>query len=186
MSTGVRQSVILMGKEQFFYPATQPLFKKLEQLSERSAVSRAQAFEDWLVAMVSALAAETKEDEYLAMIERHKRGKQGRRGADLMAEMSGQLVNAMTDTDADILGDLFQGAVTYGEAGQYFSPASIARLLAEMSVDPDARPAADRPLLVHESLCGAPHNGSSVAQSVMWRSAGCAPVVAEPVVMDTT
>jgi len=89
-------------KEQFFYPATQSLFKKLEQLSQRSAVSRDQAFQDWLSAMVCALAAETKEDEYLAMIERHKRGKQGRRGADLMAEMFGELVNAMTETDADI------------------------------------------------------------------------------------
>ena len=117
-----------MAKEQFFYPETQPLFKKLEELSQRSSVSRGQAFEDFLTAMVCALAAETKEVEYMSMIERHKKGKHGQRGIDLMPQMFGELVNAMTRTDADILGDLFQGAVTYGESGQYFSPASIAAL----------------------------------------------------------
>lgn len=111
-----------MPKERFSYPATQSLFKQLDELSRRSAVSRGQAFEDWLTAMVCALAAETKEDEYLAMIERHKREKPGGRGADIMVQMFGELVNAMTENDADILGDLFQGSVTYGEAGQYFSP----------------------------------------------------------------
>jgi len=110
-----------MAKEQFFYPETQPLFKKLEQLSQRSSVSRDQAFQDWLTAMVCALAAETKEDEYLPMVERHKDGKHGRRGVDLMPQMFGELVNAMPRTDADILGDLFQGSITYGEAGQYFT-----------------------------------------------------------------
>jgi len=143
-----------MAKEQFFYPQTQPLFKKLEQLSQRSSVSRGQAFEDWLTAMVCALAAETKEAEYQDMIERHKRGKQGQRGADLMAVMFGELVNAMSETDADILGDLFQGSVTYGEAGQFLSTQSTAELLAMMSVDTNARPTGDQRLLISDPCCG--------------------------------
>ena len=143
-----------MAKEQFHYPATPPLFKKLEQLSQRSSVSRGQAFEDWLTAMVCALAAETKEDEYMAMIERHKNGKRGRRGADLIPEMFAELVNAMSETDADILGDLFQGSITYGEAGQYFTPESITKLMAELSVDPDARPTNNRPLYITDPACG--------------------------------
>jgi hypothetical protein len=53
--------------------------------------------------MVCTLAAETNDDEYLAMIERHNRGKQRRRGADLMAEVFGELINALTETDADSL-----------------------------------------------------------------------------------
>lgn len=36
-----------------------------------------------------------------------------------MAEMFGNLVQVMTETREDILGDLFQGAVTYGESGQF-------------------------------------------------------------------
>jgi type I restriction-modification system DNA methylase subunit len=88
------------------------------------------------------------------MVKRHKKGKQRNRGIDLIAQMFGELVNAMTRTDADILGDLFQGSVTYGESGQYFSPESIAELLAKMSVDPDARPTRDQPLLVSDCCCG--------------------------------
>lgn len=59
------------------------------------------------------------------MIERHKKGKPGKRGADLMAEMFGEIVNAMTEADADILADLFTGAITYGEAGQFFTPQTV-------------------------------------------------------------
>ena len=70
------------------------------------------AFEDWLTAMVIALAAETKEGEYLAMVGRHKNGKSGKRGVDLMGQMFGELVAAMDKTDVDVLGDLFQGSVT--------------------------------------------------------------------------
>ena len=114
-----------MAKEQFFYSETQPLFKKLEELSRRSGVSRGQAFEDWIAAMVCALTAETKEDEYMAMVERHKKGPKGNRGVDLMPRMFGELINAMEKADADILGDLFQNAITYGEAGQYLTPEAV-------------------------------------------------------------
>lgn len=143
-----------MAKEQFFYPETRPIFKKLEQLSQRSGVSRGQAFEDLLTAMICALAAETKEAEYLAMVERHKKGKPGQRGIDLISRMFGELVNAMDRSEADILGDLFEGGISYGEAGQYLTPESLARLLAELSVDPDARPTADQPLLINDCCCG--------------------------------
>jgi hypothetical protein len=126
----------------------------VEQLSHRSGVSRGHAFEDWLTAMVCALAAETKEGEYLAMVERHKAGKHGKRGVDLMGQMFGELVNAMSESEADILGDLFQGSITYGEAGQYFTPESVTKLLAQMTIDPDARPENGRPILVNDPCCG--------------------------------
>jgi len=144
-----------MAKEQFFYPATPPLFKKLEQLSQRSSVSRGLAFEDFLTAMVCALAAETKEGEYMAMIERHKSGKPGQRGADLMPAMFAELANAMTESDADILGDLFQGSITYGESGQYLTPEAVTKLMAKLSVDPAARPTDDLPLsIIQDPCCG--------------------------------
>ena len=145
---------VLLAREQFFLPASESLFKKLEQLSQRSGVSRGVAFEDWLTAMVCALAAETKEGEYLAMVERHKAGKPGRRGCDLMAEMFGELVAAMDKTDADIIGDLFVGAISYGEAGQYFTPESLTRLMAQVTIDPDARPDCSKPIYVNDPCCG--------------------------------
>jgi SAM-dependent methyltransferase len=143
-----------MAKEHFFYAETPKLFKKLEALSRRSGVSRGQAFEDWLTAMVCALAAETKEEEYLAMVERHKQGKTGERGIDLISEMFGELVYAMSETDADLLGDLFEGAITYGENGQFLTPESLASFMARLSVDADARPTADAPRLVNDACCG--------------------------------
>lgn len=88
------------------------------------------------------------------MIERHKCGKDGRRGADLMPEMFAELVNAMSETDADILGDLFQGSITYGEAGQYFTPESVTKLMTQLSVDPDTRPTSEQPLYIQDPCCG--------------------------------
>jgi hypothetical protein len=104
--------------------------------------------------MVCALSAETKEAEYLAMIERHKAGKAGKRGCDLMGQMFGELVAAMDKSNADVLGDLFQGAITYGEAGQYFTPESLTTLMSQLTIDPDARPTKGRPLLINDPCCG--------------------------------
>jgi len=143
-----------LAREQFANPAAESLFKKLEHLSQRSGVSRGQAFEDWLTAMVCALAAATKEGEYLAMVERHKTGKPGHRGVDVMGQMFGELVNAMSGSDSDILGDLFQGSITYGEAGQYFTPETVTKLMAQMSIDPASRPADGKPLLINDPCCG--------------------------------
>ncbi len=143
-----------MAREQFAYPASESLFKKLEHLSQHSGVSRGVAFEDWLTAMVCSLAAETKEAEYLAIIERHKAGKLGKRGCDLMGQMFGELVAAMDKTDADIIGDLFVGAISYGEAGQYFTPESLTRLMAQLTIDPDARPENGKPIYVNDPCCG--------------------------------
>ena len=88
------------------------------------------------------------------MVERHKGGKTGKRGIDLMPEMFADLIAAMDRNESDILGDLFQGSITYGESGQYFSPQSIARLLAELSVDPDAHPVEGRPVYISDPCCG--------------------------------
>lgn len=143
-----------MAREQFFHRESESLFKKLEHLSQRSGISRGAAFEDWLTAMVCALAAETKEAEYLAMIERHKAGKPGKRGCDLMGEMFADLVMAMDKSDADIIGDLFVGAISYGEAGQYFTPESLTKLMAQMTIDPDARTENGKPLYVNDPCCG--------------------------------
>jgi hypothetical protein len=128
-----------MAKEHFLYPETQPLFKKLEELCQRSGVSRAQGFEDWLGAMICSLAAETKEEEYLAVVERHKDGEYGRRGIDLMPQMFGELINAISREDNDVLGDLFQGAISYGENSLYLTPTPVAALMARMVMEVQER-----------------------------------------------
>ena len=127
-------SIAPLSSESFTTPATQALFNQLEELSQRSSISRGQAFEDFLSVSVAALAHPTMENEYLQTVERHKDGDQGMRGCDLMAEMFANLVNAMTESREDILGDLFQGAITYGERGQFLTPEPVCRLMAQMNV----------------------------------------------------
>ncbi len=66
------------------------------------------------------------EEEYLQTIERHKEGTKGKRGVDKLAAMFATLVRVTEETRADILGDLFQGSITYGERGQFMTPRRFA------------------------------------------------------------
>lgn len=143
-----------MAREQFFHAETPALLKKLEELARRSQMSRGQAFEDWLTAMVCALAAETKEAEYLAIVERHKEGTPGKRGVDLIAEMFAELLFAMDKNKGDLLGDLFEGAISYGENGLFLTPENLAQCMARLTLDDAASAEGDKPLYVNDPCCG--------------------------------
>ena len=125
-----------MSREFFQHRETRPLFDQLEEISQRSGVSRGVAFEDFLHASVCALGHPLMEEEYLKMIEKHSKGERGKRGADTMAEMFGNVVGIVEKTRADVLGDLFQGAITYGERGQFLTPEPICDMMAQMNVPP--------------------------------------------------
>jgi hypothetical protein len=79
------------------------------------------------------------EELYLQTIAKHTAGKKGKRGCDSLAQMFGELVVAMeqeTRTEMkDILGDLFQGAISFGEHGQFVTPPPVCRLMARMTVE---------------------------------------------------
>lgn len=86
---------------------------------------------------VCSLSGGRMEEEYLKVVKKHSEGKRGWRGCDSIAELFGRAVAAMEETRGemkDILGDLFQGAITYGEAGQFFSPPPICRLMAGLTI----------------------------------------------------
>ncbi len=127
-----------MAKEFFSYPETTGLFKLLEETSQRSGVSRAQAFEDFLLMSVCALSGGRMEDQYLETVKKHSNGDKGKRGCDAISKMFGTLVAGMEqdtrDDMKDILGDLFQGAITYGEAGQFLTPMPICQMMARMTM----------------------------------------------------
>ena len=91
-----------LAKESFSYPETTSLFKQLEEVSRRSSVSRAQAFEDFLHVTVCALGHPRMEDEYLQTVERHKDGGKGKRGIDTLVKMFANLINITTETDIDL------------------------------------------------------------------------------------
>ncbi len=143
-----------MAHESFSYGETQPLFRTLEEVSQRAGVSRSAAFEDFLTAATSALAAETMEAEYLTMVERHKNGQPGKRSIDLISKLFAQLVEAMTRNDADILGDLFQAAISHQESGQFLTPESISKLLSELSIGSSEVPDDGSPMLISDPACG--------------------------------
>src|SRR5205823_529036 len=109
----------------FLYPETKPVFNLVEEASRRSGVSRAQAFEDFLHMTLCSLSGGQMEEQYMATVQKHTEGSNGNRGCDSIAQAFGELVQAMETTRKDILGDMFQGGITYGEAGQFLTPESI-------------------------------------------------------------
>lgn len=127
-----------MAKEHFEYPETAKVFSLLEATSQHSGVSRGQAFEDFLTMSVCALSGGQMETQYLETVQKHTSGKPGKRGCDSLAQMFGELVTAMEqdtrDEMKDILGDLFQGAITYGERGQYLTPMPLCKAMARMTI----------------------------------------------------
>ena len=119
-----------LPKESFQYPETRPVFDLIEQAARGSGVSRGQAFEDFLHMSVCALSGGQIEHQYLATVKKHTEGTAGKRGCDALAAAFGTLITAMEETRKDILGDLFEGAITYGENGQFMTPEPVASLLA--------------------------------------------------------
>jgi type I restriction-modification system DNA methylase subunit len=132
-----------MPREQFHFDGSQQLCDLIDEAGQRAGVSRGQAFEDFLACTVSALSAQQMEDEYLAVVRKgYANGKTGQRGIDALTQAFGTLVDLMEATRRDVLGDLFQGGITYGEAGQFLTPEEICRMMAAMNVDdapPDAK-----------------------------------------------
>ena len=74
------------------------------------------------------------EEEYLQTIAKHTAGAKGKRGCDVLAQMFANLIAAMESTRRDILGDLFQGGITYGEKGQFLTPEPICEMMARMNL----------------------------------------------------
>ena len=103
-----------VAKEQFAHRETEELLKILDSVAA-STGSRGQVFSDFLTVTVCTLAGGTMEEEYLATIQKYVAGEKGKRPIDQLAAAFGRLVAIMTDTREDILGDLFQGGITYGE-----------------------------------------------------------------------
>ena len=143
-----------MAKEFFTHPETQQLFDTVEEITRRSGVSRGQAFEDVLRASVAALAAETMEPEYFDAIKAHLDGKKGKRGVDLFPVFLAQAVDGMSRNDNDVLGDLFQAGISYGEHGLYLTPQLVAELMARLSLDAEERTSDGETPMICDPCCG--------------------------------
>lgn len=145
-----------MAKEQFSYPGTKSLCDLIDEAGHRAGVCRGQAFEDFLACVVCALSNQQMEDDYLKIVAKgYGNGEVGRRGVESFARALATLVELMEKTRKDILGDLFAGGITYGEAGQFLTPESICSLMARISIDENEVVAEDgRSRSVADPCCG--------------------------------
>ena len=58
------------------------------------------------------------------------------------------------DEMIDVLGDLFQGSITYGENGQFFSPPAITRMMGQMTVGEVPEDERQQVKSVYDPACG--------------------------------
>lgn len=124
-----------MAGEQFSLDASKEVVQLLDRAANQAGLSRSQAFDDFLTFLRCELAGKTMEDEYLATVARgYAKGKKGRRGIDTMVKAGGRVIAAMCTAGGDYLGDIFTGAITYGERGQFFTPESVTKLMAKLTV----------------------------------------------------
>jgi hypothetical protein len=134
-----------VAKEHFAHKGSENLLRLLDEAGHKGQASRGQAFSDFLEVVICALSGQQMEDRYLEIAKRYSEGTKGSRGIDRMAEAFGLLVNQMEETRADILGDIFQGGITYGEHGQFYTPESVTDLMSQMTTehDPEVRSVSD-------------------------------------------
>lgn len=127
-----------MAKEHFSIAGSKDILSLVENAGQKSGIGRGQAFEDFLTLVLCSLAGQTMEEEYLKTVRKgYDKGTKGKRGIDIIVKAFAELVNLMTDTGQDVLGDIFQGGITYGEAGQYFTPEPLTSLMAELTSGQD-------------------------------------------------
>lgn len=93
---------------------------------------------------VCALGHPRMEEEYLKVVPRYSDGGPGKRGIDSLTKLFAVLAHQMTETRHDILGDLFEGAITYGERGQFLTPEPICQMMAQMQLPAEATGIEDR------------------------------------------
>lgn len=139
---------------QFRYPETNQVYKLLSGLASRGH-NLSRVFEDFLSAIVCSFSMGQLEDRYMEIAARYSDGNKGNRGIDIIAHAFGELVNAMEKTKADILGDFFEGCITFGENGQFFTPEALCEVLARMTIDENQPVREDgSPLRINDCACG--------------------------------
>jgi type I restriction-modification system DNA methylase subunit len=82
------------------------------------------------------------EDRYLEIVKRYQDDRpQGERAIDFMSSAHTQLCAAVAETGADVLGEIYEACITFGEHGQFFTPEPIIEMMVAVAGDiqPGAR-----------------------------------------------
>jgi len=99
---------------------------------------------------ICTLSGGQMEKEYLDLVRPYGNGEVGRRAIDAFPAAVGDLIVAMEKTRKDILGDIYQGAISYGHNGQYFTPEPVCEAMARMSMEQ----ASGRAARIIDPCCG--------------------------------
>jgi type I restriction-modification system DNA methylase subunit len=119
----------------FRVPGSKAVWEHLETASRRSHNDTRKVFDDFLSMSICALAGGTMEEEYLSMAKQYSEGENGKRPIDAIPAAFAALINGMEESEKDILGDIFEGAITFGEHGQFFTPEHLCEMMARMTVN---------------------------------------------------
>jgi hypothetical protein len=131
-----------VAKDELRHRESVEIVDLIDGIAHQSGLHRQRVFDDWLFTMVASLSGGQMEADYLKVVQPYVAGKKGKRPIDSFARAFANLVDAMSETRADILGDVFEGAITRGAAGQFLTPEPIADLMVQMVAD-EARTLSD-------------------------------------------
>jgi hypothetical protein len=148
-----------MARIDFLLPESKHVWQHLETAAARSHHDARRVYDAFLAATVCALSGGQMEDQYLQTVKPYSEGKPGQRAIDAFPAALAVVIDAIETTRQDILGDIFQGAITHGQNGQFFTPENVCKMMAQMTVDSETRNVSDpccgsgRLLLAAADIC---------------------------------
>ena len=123
-------------------------WKELEQVRNHGY---SYFFNDWLDIILNSLLSLTENleeigktkdinktsqgkynDRYMEIIKKYSEGKPGERAIDHFTRAFTFLLQETQETQKDILGEIFQAQITYGEHGQFFTPEHITDFMSQI------------------------------------------------------
>jgi type I restriction-modification system DNA methylase subunit len=93
------------------------------------------------------------EDQYLRIVSKYRENKtreQGSRPIDYMVDAWGSLLKETSESQQDILGEIFMAKVSFGEHGQFFTPSNVSDMMAQMVYSAKEAPG----VTVSDPCCG--------------------------------
>lgn len=122
-----------MHRSKEFYGEGKETWKELEKIIAKGYNNR-QVFEDWLDLTLYQLQHPCKNEEYLAVMKTYNNDfPVGQRPADHFFNAGLKLFEEVRKNQCDVLGNIFEQKVSYGNNGQFLTPEPICDLLVQLN-----------------------------------------------------
>ena len=145
-------------------------WKELEQVRNRG---NSYFFTDWLDLILNSLlsfidnlneirismdiqkASQGKfNDRYMQIVKNYAAGEPGKRPVDNLTRAWGFLVQETLESGKDVLGEIYQAQITYGEHGQFFTPEHITDFMSNI-IGKDTKKSIEKvPETIMDPCCG--------------------------------